>query len=285
MTIISFKNFGWKYSGSLDWALKNINIDIYENEFVCITGPNESGKTTLALAISGLIPHNLPGTMVGDLFVFGQRIIDLKPSQLSGKVGFVFSDPEAQFITMSVEEELAIGLENVGYSIDQIRENIRWALDIVGISEEYLEKPPYELSGGQKQRIALAAVLSLKPKVLILDEPTSMLDPMGKTEIIHAILELNRKYKTTIIMIEHRLDEAAYLANRIVLLRKGEIVLDRNPSEFFENTDFLIKSGVKVPEYIQLFSTLKKKGMFTKPIPLIRDEAVQILRDIFRGMV
>lgn len=281
MSIVTFKKFGWKYTGQTEWALKDINLEISENEFVCITGPNESGKTTLALAISGLVPHNYLGTMEGDLYVLGYNVKNIKPFQLSGKIGFVYSDPEAQFITMSVEEELAIGLENRAYSIDEIKENIKWALDIVGISEDYLEKPPYELSGGQKQRVALAAVLATKPNVLILDEPTSMLDPIGKEEIINAILQLNRKYKTTIILIEHRLDEVAHLANRFILLYKGRIIMDSPPSHFFENVDFLIEKGVRVPEHLQLFASLKKINLYNSALPLQKDHATKILRDMW----
>jgi energy-coupling factor transport system ATP-binding protein len=281
LSIVTFKKFGWKYTGQTEWALKDINLEISGNEFVCITGPNESGKTTLALAISGLVPHNYLGTMEGDLYVLGYNVKNIKPFQLSGKIGFVYSDPEAQFITMSVEEELAIGLENRAYSIDEIRENIKWALDIVGISEDYLEKPPYELSGGQKQRVALAAVLATKPDVLILDEPTSMLDPIGKEEIINAILQLNRKYKTTIILIEHRLDEVAYLANRFILLYKGRIIMDSPPSHFFENVDFLIEKDVRVPEHLQLFASLKKINLYNGALPLQKGNATKILRDMW----
>ncbi len=283
--IIKITNLWWRYEGRKNWALKNINLEIYPGEFIAIVGPNESGKTTLAMAMNGLIPNNYRGFMKGDVVVAGMNTKKYSTADISKKVGFVFSDPESQFLTMTVEEEIAFGLENLGLPIKEIEERIKWAMKITGLSEEFLEKPPYELSGGQKQRVAIAAVIAMKPKVLILDEPTSMLDPIGKTEVLNVLKELKRSYNATIIVIEHRLEDIASLADRMLLVYNGEILKDAPPKEFFDDIDYLLKHYVFPPEAMVYIDRLRKFGIYEGSIPLTFNESVNIVRESLRGLL
>lgn len=278
--MIQVENLSWKYSGSEKEVLKDINLTIGDGEFICIVGPNDSGKTTLAMVLNGLIPNNYYGIMEGRVLVEGLDTREHDVAELSKYVGFVFSDPESQFLSMTVEEELAFGLENQGLGVEEIEERIRWAMEFAGIPEEYLEKPPYELSGGEKQRVAIASVLAMKPKTLILDEPTSMLDPIGKTEVIRVLRELKKSYNATIIVIEHRLEDIAGLADRMILLYKGRILRDQKPREFFNDISFLLEHDIFPPEAMVLLHKLREEGYYRGGIPLTLEEAVEACRKI-----
>ncbi|MEM2682038.1 MAG: ATP-binding cassette domain-containing protein [Zestosphaera sp.] len=278
MPVIEFRNYYWKYSLMNDWALADINLTIHRGEFVCITGPNESGKTTLAMSMNALIPHNYQGVMRGEVLIFGEDSRKLHPSQVSRRVGLVFSDPESQFLTMSVEEEIAFGPENLGLDIDEISRRILWALKLTKLSEDLLDKPPYELSGGQKQRVAIAAILAMKPEVIILDEPTSMLDPLGKAEVLEVLKRLREELNSTIIVIEHRLEDIAPLATRFILLNKGRIVKDADPREFFDDIDFLLANHVNPPEFMVVLNELRRGGLYSGRVPLRFDEGLEVIR-------
>jgi len=280
--LIKITDFWWKYEGRKEWALKGVNLEIYSGEFVTIIGPNEAGKTTLVMSMNGLIPNNYRGVMRGNVVVAGMDTRRYSTSDISRYVGFVFSDPESQFLTMTVEEEIAFGLENMGLPIHEIESRIKWAMNIVGLDEELLEKPPYELSGGQKQRVALASVLAMKPKIIILDEPTSMLDPVGRSEIINALRELKKSYDVTIILVEHRLEDVIPLSNRVILLYNGEVILDSSPVEAFNNIDFLLEHDVFPPEAMIYIDRLRKMGVYNGEIPLTFDESVEVVRKTLR---
>jgi len=175
--VIAIKDLSWCYGDSEHRALDGVNLTLNSGEFVGIVGPNESGKTTLAAAMKGIIPQSFNGVYLGSVDLFGRPIVDYDAAECASLVGLVFSDPDAQFTTMSVEEEITFGLENIGLPIDVIGERLEWACELAGL-QRLLTKSPFELSGGQKQRVAIAGVLAMRPKVIILDEPTSMLDPV-----------------------------------------------------------------------------------------------------------
>ena len=177
--VIAIKDLSWCYGDSEHRALDGVNLTLNSGEFVGIVGPNESGKTTLAAAMKGIIPQSFNGVYLGSVDLFGRPIVDYDAAECASLVGLVFSDPDAQFTTMSVEEEITFGLENIGLPIDVIGERLEWACELAGL-QRLLTKSPFELSGGQKQRVAIAGVLAMRPKVIILDEPTSMLDPVSK---------------------------------------------------------------------------------------------------------
>ncbi|MEM1704125.1 MAG: ATP-binding cassette domain-containing protein, partial [Zestosphaera sp.] len=210
--------------------------------------------------------------------IFGEDSRKLHPSQVSRRVGLVFSDPESQFLTMSVEEEIAFGPENLGLDIDEISRRILWALKLTKLSEDLLDKPPYELSGGQKQRVAIAAILAMKPEVIILDEPTSMLDPLGKAEVLEVLKRLREELNSTIIVIEHRLEDIAPLATRFILLNKGRIVKDADPREFFDDIDFLLANHVNPPEFMVVLNELRRGGLYSGRVPLRFDEGLEVIR-------
>lgn len=277
---ILVEDLWWRYEGRKDWALKGVNLRIERGEFVGIVGPNESGKTTLVMAMNGLIPNNYRGVMKGRVVSVGMDTREHPTADIARRVGFVFSDPESQFLTMTVEEELAFGLENMGLPVEEIRDRIRWAMEITRLEEEFLEKPPYELSGGQKQRVAIAAVLAMKPDVIILDEPTSMLDPIGKSEVFDVLIQLRRSYNATIIVVEHRLEDIAYLADKMVLLYYGEVLKVAPPREFFDDIPFLIEHYVYPPEIMIAVHRLREEGLYDGPIPLRFEEGVKIIEEV-----
>jgi len=275
MPIIEIKKLWFKYRGSPDWTLKNINLDIEEGEFIVIMGPAESGKSTLGLCLNGLIPHSISGTFKGNVIVDGLNTRTEKVGRLARIVGMVFQDPESQFCMMSVESEVAFGLENLNLPNDEMIERVEWALDVVDM-KEYRDKPPHRLSGGQKQRVAIAAALAMKTKVLVLDDPTASLDPIGKYEVFSVVKELREKYSITIILFTQEAEMVAEFADRIVLMNAGEIVRVGTPREIFSDVDFLMKLGVRPPQVTELFHLINKElNCNVEQYPITLDEAVQ----------
>ncbi|MDW8084577.1 MAG: energy-coupling factor transporter ATPase [Candidatus Caldarchaeum sp.] len=280
--MIEVKNLWWRYQDSEDWVLKDVNLRIHAGEFIGLVGVNGSGKTSLAMAMNGLIPHNYYGFIKGDVIVDGVNTKNSSVSSIAKNVGFVFSDPESQFVTMTVEEEIVFALENQGYPSDLIEDRLKWVLQIIRLSQEYLEKPPYELSGGEKQRVAIAAALVTKPKVIILDEPTSQLDPIGKQQVFDVLENLKREYNATVIVIEHRMERLAKLANRMVLLNDGRVLLDKPTHEFFQHVEELHNLGLYPPEWMSVAMFLKRAGLFNEPIPLTFDQSLNSFEKMLR---
>ncbi len=284
MPVIRMENFGWRYEGQERWALRGVNLSVEQGEFVAIVGPNDSGKSTLVMAMNGLIPNNYYGVIEGSVVVKGMDTREHPVADIARHVGFVFSDPESQFLSMTVEEEVVFGLENIGLDVDEIRERVEWSLGLAHIPMDYLEKPPYELSGGQKQRVAIASILAMRPEIIILDEPTSMLDPVGKTEVIEVLREMRRSYNATIIVVEHRMEDIAPLADRFILVHDGRVLRDAPPREFFDDIDFLLEHGVFPPEPMVFVSELRKMGLYDGPIPLTLEEAISASREALSGL-
>jgi len=218
--------------------------------------------------------------MQGRVVVDGMDTREHSVAEIAESVGFVFPDPESQFLSMTVEEEVAFALENMGLPIDEIEERLEWALRLTKIPEDYLEKPPYELSGGEKQRVAIASVLAMRPKIIVLDEPTSMLDPIGKTEVIEVLTEMKRRYNATVIVIEHRLEDIAPLADKMVLVYHGTIPKVAPPREFFQDIDFLLEHDVFPPDVMVLANELRKRGLYDGPVPMTVDEAERMVREV-----
>lgn len=244
---IVFKDLEWRYEHRKSFALKGINLEIGKNEFIGIVGANEHGKTTLVSAISGLIPHSYNGIYKGTVEVFGKKVFDSDALELATDVGFVFADPEAQFTAMTVEEELAFGLENMGFDLDNIKERIDWAAEITLI-QDLLDKSPYDISGGQKQRVAIACVLAMNPPILIMDEPTSMIDPLGKNLIFDILQRLKEAGEHTLIVVEHNVEQLAPLADRMLLMYEGLVDKFLSTREFFSDPNYLEERGVLAPE-------------------------------------
>jgi energy-coupling factor transporter ATP-binding protein EcfA2 len=276
-SIIEIENYTWQYLNSSKPALEPLSLQINEGEFVGIIGPNGSGKTTLALSMDGLIPGQYHGIKQGEVRVKGKEVEEYESGALQRFIGMVFSDPESQFTAMTVEDELVFGMENLGMTVPEIRERLEWVTELTDLAH-LLEKPPYEISGGQKQRVALAAVLAMQPEIMILDEPTSMLDPISRVRVFDVLARLREEGGRTIIVIEHSLENLVPLTDRMVLLHNGQLILDDKTEPFFENTDLLLERGVFPPEVTQFFHWLAVDGKYAGELPLNLEDAAERLQ-------
>jgi len=284
-TIIEAKDFTWQYINTSRPALKNINLAIDEGKFIGIIGPNGSGKTTLAYSLDGLIPGQYNGIKKGEVNIFGIEVEKYAKGDLQRCVGVVFSDPEAQFTAMTVEDELVFGMENLGMGIPEIKERLAWVTDLVEL-EPLLMKPPYEISGGQKQRVALAAVLAMTPQVIILDEPTSMLDPISRKRVFAVLEKLKQESKNTIIVIEHSLENLIPLTDNLIFLLDGELLLQDEPHHFFRHMPMLLEKGIHPPGVLRFFYELAKAGYAEDALPFTVEEAAAMLNNVVnKGIV
>lgn len=279
MLAVSVQDLGWKYAGRRNFAIEHVNLDIEENAFVSVVGPNESGKTTLVSCIKGLIPSSFHGVWRGKVEVFGKNVRDKSTGELAREIGFVFSDPEAQFTAMTVEEELVFGMENIGLPLDEVEERLRWVSEIAMI-EDLLDKSPYEISGGQKQRVAIASVLAMKPRIFILDEPTSMLDPLGKDFIFQILTNLKQEEDLTLIVVEHNIEQVAPLSDLMVLVYNRGIARVAPPAEFFEDIEFLEEHGIQPPQATAFANLLQQQGLLEGPLPVRFEDAVTAVEGV-----
>jgi energy-coupling factor transport system ATP-binding protein len=269
-TAISIRALEWKYEHAEQFALRGVDLDVEEGAFLGIIGGNEQGKTTLVSAIKGLIPHSFNGIYRGSVDVFGHAVRTADAAQLTRDVGFVFSDPEAQFTAMTVEEELVFGMENLGFSLSTIRQRLAWVCDVTMIGD-LLDKSPYDISGGQKQRVAISCVLAMDPRILILDEPTSMIDPLGKDFIFGILRRLKAAGDRTIIVVEHNIEQLAPLADVFALVHEGRVARTGSPDAFFSDPALLAAHGVYAPEATRIGAWLRDAGHLPADRPLPRD--------------
>jgi len=280
-SLIELRDYTWRYSNTNEPALKGINLTIEEGSFVGVIGPNGAGKTTLAYSINGLIPGQYRGVKQGTVHVRGREVEAYSAGSLQRTVGMVFSDPEAQFTAMTVEDELVFGMENLGMTVAEIGERLEWVTELTGL-KPLLEKPPYEISGGQKQRVALAAVLAMTPDVMVLDEPTSMLDPLSRKQVFDVLGRLKEEQENTIIVIEHSLEHLVALSDRMILLYEGEVALDAPTRAFFAEMDLLLEKQILPPGAMHFFFELARAGAYEGPLPLTVEEASEMLAQLFR---
>ena len=267
---IKISNLSFTYpDGTL--ALKNINLAIKKGEYVVIMGQNGAGKTTLSLFLNGTIPNITGGTVEGTVTSAGLNPFERPVYEMAQKVGVVLQDPEAQLICSDVKAEVAFAAENLGLPREEIEKRIQWANKIVRL-DGMEDRSPQQLSGGQKQRLAIAANLVMQPEIIVLDEPTSQLDPVGTTEVFGVLKDLNEKHNMTVVMTEHKSEAAAEFADRIVVLNNGEIVADGEPHEVFGNVDLLKKVYVKVPDVTNLAWKMEER-MPTEKYPITIPEA------------
>ena len=265
MNIIEFKNVDFSYFVEEDASnysepkkrevevLKNFNLNIEEGSFVAVLGHNGSGKSTIAKLTNGiLVPKNGEVTVNGIPVKDDESIFDVRKN-----VGMVFQNPDNQIVSSIVEEDVAFGVENLGYPPEECRKRVDEALKTVGMSD-FAEKSPSRLSGGQKQRVAIAGIIAMKPKCIVLDEPTAMLDPSGRKEVMKTILKLNREEGITILLITHYMDEAVK-ADRVVVVENGEIRLDGSPREVFSNLEEISALHIDAPQSTKLVDELDIK--------------------------
>jgi len=269
--MIKAKNVSYKYSnqeGKDYFALKNINIEIKEGEFVAILGHNGSGKSTFAKHLNALL---LP--LEGTVYIDGMDTREEKYLwNIRQTAGMVFQNPDNQIVATIVEEDVAFGPENLGLEPNIIRKRVDEALLTVDMFE-YRKHSPHLLSGGQKQRVAIAGILAMKPRCIILDEPTAMLDPSGRKEVIETIIKLNKEENITIVLITHFMDEAVN-ADRIYVMEEGHVVMEGTPKEIFSKVDEIKKLGLDVPQVTELAHMLIDEGIDLPKDVLTVDEMV-----------
>jgi energy-coupling factor transporter ATPase len=278
LAIIEIKDLTYTYPGAGKQSLQNVAVTIEKGEFAILTGPSGCGKTTLCRCFNGLIPHFYAGELKGDLKIADLSVGEHTIGEMAKHVGLVFQNPENQLFALSVEKDVAFGLENLGMPREEMRERVDWALKMTGISD-LRERAPHELSGGQQQRVAIASVLAMQPEIIVFDEPTSFLDPLGAQQIFEVISHLNKQLGITVILVEHRLDLAAKYAGHVLIMDEGKIVLDGEPREIF-NSEQAWLLGVGIPKAVRLWRLLKENGVELKGIPVSSEEAIQLLREV-----
>ena len=276
MPIIEARNLTYTYPGSSSPSLRDVSFKVERGEFVLLTGPSGCGKTTLCRCLNGLIPHFYGGTLRGELIVSGLKITEHPIHELALHVGLVFQNPENQIFALSVEKDVAFGLENIGMNREEMRRRVEWALEVTGI-KDLRDRAPHELSGGQQQRVAIAGVLAMRPEILVLDEPTSFLDPLGAVRILEMIKKLNEE-GLTIILIEHRLDLVSRYVDHVMIMNEGSIVLDGRPRELFQSS-YPELLGVGLPKVTKLFNMLRNDGLNFKDVPLTPEEASRLVEE------
>jgi energy-coupling factor transporter ATP-binding protein EcfA2 len=276
--MITIENLTFFYPGVSDPALNNINLSVRKGEFIGITGPAGAGKSTLSLCISGIIPHFEQGKIGGTVSLEKIPIAKIPPSQLARRIGSVFQDPETQIVCMSVEEEIAFGMENLCFSREDMRERISRSLEMVGITELRYSSVS-ELSGGQKQRVVLASVLSIMSDVLILDEPTSELDPMGTETVFKILSQINRDYGITVILVEQKIDQLAGYLDRLLVLNKGGLIADGKPSQVLAIPE-VVQLGVKLPQVAE-FALLCNNQLNEVPVNI--EQGLDYVRNLLEG--
>ena len=283
MSFLYARNITFSYINDFDenesakkaTVFRNLNFAVERGEFVAVLGHNGSGKSTLVKCFNGI---NIPEE--GDVIVNGyntkddEHLLDIRQS-----VGMVFQNPDNQIVATIVEEDVAFALENMGVEPKEIRRRVDDALKTVGMYE-YREHAPHKLSGGQKQRVAIAGILAMRPDCILLDEPTAMLDPNGRKEVLKTIKMLNKEFGVTIVLITHYMDEAAQ-AERVVVMDSGEIVMNDTPKKVFSRVEELKNIGLDVPQVTELTHMLIDEGISLDSEIITEDECVEAIRTLF----
>ncbi len=272
LALFEIEDLTYLYPGGARPALRSINLAVDEGEFLLVVGASGSGKSSLARLLAGLLPHFYGGILRGRALFKGKEIWEYDPRSLATQVGIVFQDPERQLVMASVEAELAFGLENLGLSQEEMRRRLAEVAGPLGLSS-LLAEFTARLSGGQKQKVALAAVLAMQPEVLVLDEPTSQLDPRAAEEFFHIVERLNRELGYTVVLIEQRLERCFQFADRVVVLEEGEVVREGTPAEVAR---WGAREGLPfVPPVPRLFALLG-----SREVPLTVKEGREKLRSL-----
>jgi energy-coupling factor transporter ATP-binding protein EcfA2 len=275
MAIVNLQNVTYKYPLTDSPALKDVKLQVNEGEFVAIIGPNGAGKSTLCYTLAGFVPHFFKGELTGIVEVVGIESHKSTLPEWVLNVGLAFQNPFNQIsgAKYTVYEEIAFGLENIGIARDEIRVRVEEAMSLTGI-RDLADRSPYSLSGGQQQRVALTSILVMQPKVLVLDEPTSQMDPVGTREVFGVIREMAHR-GLTVILVEHKVEWIAAFADRVIALKDGSILLEGTPGEVL-TSDLLAKNGFGISRYTSVAGKAKKLGLWKKDkLPVTLDEAVE----------
>lgn len=269
---ITVSDLTFSYSEEINEnVLENIYMNIRQGEFIAVLGHNGCGKSTLAKHFNAIL---LPSS--GTVYVDGINTADEeKAFDIRQKIGMVFQNPDNQIVATVVEEDVAFGLENIGVLPSQIRERVDSALKAVNMYEYRLHSP-HQLSGGQKQRVAIAGIIAMRPKCIVLDEPTAMLDPQGRKEVIKTIRQLNKDFGITVVLITHYMDEAV-LADNVYVMEKGKILIKGTPKEVFSHVELIKSVGLDVPQVTDLCYQLKKQGIDIQGDVITENECIEAI--------
>jgi energy-coupling factor transporter ATP-binding protein EcfA2 len=275
MAIVNLQDVTYKYPLTDSPALQNINLQVQEGEFVAVVGPNGAGKSTLCYTLAGFVPHFFKGELTGIVEILGKESHNSTLSEWVLNVGLAFQNPFNQIsgAKYTVFEELAFGLENIGIPRDEMKTRVADAMKLTGISD-LAERSPYSLSGGQQQRVALTSILVMQPKVLVLDEPTSQMDPIGTREVFGVVRRMAER-GMTVILVEHKVEWIAQFADRVIALKDGQIFLDGTPAEVL-TSPLLQENGFGVSRYTSAARKAKAIGLWKKEeLPVTLEEAVE----------
>lgn len=281
MNFISLENVVFSYTDdenvkSVKNAVDGVSLDIKKGEFVALLGHNGCGKSTIAKHLNAML---LPDS--GRVLIDGDDTADEeKTYDIRKKVGLVLQNPDNQLVASIVEEDVAFGPENLGIPPQEIRERVDYALKAVGMYE-YREHAPFKLSGGQKQRVAIAGILAMLPECIVLDEPTAMLDPNGRDEVLSTLLKLNKEKNITVVLITHYMDEAV-LADRVVVMDSGKILTQGTPDEVFSQVELLKRHRLDVPQSTELANKLRGCGVKIDKMPLDTEACVKMLEEVLK---
>lgn len=258
-------------------AVTDINIEISKNDFIGLIGHTGSGKSTLVQLLNGLIKPTS-----GTVYYNGQDIFskDFNLNELRFKVGLVFQYPEYQLFDETVEKDISFGPRNMGLDEEEIAKRVQEAAQIVGLKPELLSKSPFDLSGGEKRRAAIAGVIAMQPEVLILDEPTAGLDPIGRDTILQMLKDYRREHNTTIILVSHSMEDVARVADKALVMNKGEVFMYDTVDNVFANGDKLTEIGLNIPQITKVFAGLKAKGIDVLQNVYTLDRAEEILKNL-----
>jgi energy-coupling factor transport system ATP-binding protein len=274
----------YRYPRSKRWVITHLNLKIKQGEFVALMGENGAGKSTLCQMMNGIIPNSVGGRLVGQVLIHGLDTKESDISVLATKVGIVLEDPETQLFTTSVKSEVAFGPENLNLQPAEIEERVRWALEVVRLTG-YEDRLPSSLSGGQKQRLAIAANIAMRPDILVLDEATSQLDPVGVEEVLSVVRELNRKYGITILMATDASEMIARLMDRVVVMDQGQLVADGTPRQIFADRALFQRLMIRSPQVSQLATHLEDRDHPLPDFPITVPEACRGLQTLLKGTV
>jgi len=272
--VLSVENLRCKYQSS-GWVINDVSFAVRSGEALGVVGPMGAGKSTLLMCLMGLIPNTVSGTVEGRVSIMGMDAKGRKPADLAAHVGLIFEDPEAQFVSSTVEDDVAFGMENIGVQREEMVSRVKQALEDTGLTG-FESRNPHELSGGEKQRVALAAILAMRPRILLLDEPSSELDPHGKEELFAVLAQL-KQAGVTIVIAEKDTENLALIADRVIILKEGVISYDGPTRDIFGRATELVRAGIRPPEIPQLFEELRRTGLRFSEYPLSVKEAVDIL--------
>ncbi len=279
--IIELRDYSYRYSSDEELVLQNISLTIDEGDFIGVVGCNRAGKSTLCKSIVGILPFVFGGDWNGEIVIDGQSLNETKGKGTTDVVGIVFQDAESQFTQQTVEDEIAFAMCNFGYDRALMRERVRFAAEACGLMG-MLDRSPYHLSGGQQQRLAVASILALQPRVIILDESTSQLDPLGRDEIFRLVGELHRMGRT-VIMVDHNIEKIASTVDKVMVLHQGRLVAYGEPHTVFANKELLEDHFVRLPQVADAALSLPHRLAPGAGTPITLEEAVSAFAPLKKG--